>query len=121
MLTALREPCQNISQSSENVPCKIAKTTDRSWTPIQQGFVPINSDLPAWKFLVILKTLISWFRALERNCSEQFPFRNWLWHTCLTWISNENCRSSRQGSITKWNGCIHPAISGNVLLSQNCI
>ncbi len=42
---------------------------------------------PAWKFLVILKTLISWFRCvwlgLEQNCAELWPSRNWVWdHWC---------------------------------------
>ncbi len=48
---------------------------------------------PAWKFLVILNTLISWIRCvwlgLELNCAELWPSRNWVWDQCsnqfLTW------------------------------------
>ncbi len=38
---------------------------------------------PAWKFLLILKTLISWkmcvWLELELNCAELWPSRNWVW------------------------------------------
>lgn len=50
-------------------------------------FAPTNSKItPAWKFLVILKTLISWTRCvwlgLELNCAELCPSRNWVWDKC---------------------------------------
>ncbi len=42
---------------------------------------------PAWKILVILKTLINWIRCvwlgLELNCAELWPSRNWEWDRCL--------------------------------------
>ncbi len=38
---------------------------------------------PAWKFRIILKTLISWigcvWLGLELNCAELWPSRNWVW------------------------------------------
>ncbi len=41
---------------------------------------------PVWKFLVILKTLISWIRCvwlgLGLNCAELWPSRNWVWDQC---------------------------------------
>ncbi len=49
---------------------------------------------PAWKFLVILKTLIIWIRCvwlgLEQNCAELWPSRNWVWVQCFKWITQHN-------------------------------
>lgn len=44
---------------------------------------PAPKHLPG--FLVILKTLICWFRCLirvEAICAGQWPSRNWVWHPC---------------------------------------
>ncbi len=47
---------------------------------------------PAWKFLVILKTLISWIRCvwlgLEQNCAELWPSSNWVWDQGPKWFSS---------------------------------
>ncbi len=53
---------------------------------------------PAWKFLVILKTLISWIRCvwlgLELNCAELWPSRNWVWDQCLKGIVHPKMKNS---------------------------
>ncbi len=45
---------------------------------------------PAWKFLVILETLISQIRCvwwgLELNCADLWPSRNWVWDQWFNWI-----------------------------------
>ncbi len=49
---------------------------------------------PAWKLLVILKSLVSWIRCvwlgLKQNCAELWPSRNWVWDQCsrVSWRLN---------------------------------
>ncbi len=67
------------------------KGLDSHWSQTQflegHSSAEFSSDqlqiTPAWKFLVILKTLISWIRCvwlgLELNSAELWPSRNWVW------------------------------------------
>ncbi len=67
----------------------------RQWSQTQflEGHSSVQSSsnqlqfTPAWKFLVILKTLISWIRCvwlgLELNCAELWTARNWVWDHCF--------------------------------------
>ncbi len=62
----------------------------RQWSQTQflEGHSSAELQLtPAWKFLVILQTLISWIRCvwlgLELNYAELWPSRNWVWDQCF--------------------------------------
>ncbi len=74
---------------------------EQDWAPLVYAIgLKLNSwratvfhQTAAWKFLVMLKTLISWIRCvlfgLEQNCAELLPSRNCVWDQ---WFSNLSCK-----------------------------
>ncbi len=66
----------------------------------------------AWKFLVILKRLISWIRCvwlgLELNCAELWPSRNWVWDQWFkAWIWSDLDPTQLQKSRSETDKLAH--------------